>query len=47
MKSPHDWACPESIGSGPFKFVYWRKGEEIRLDRFDEYHHKATWMPSY
>ncbi len=31
LKSPLDWDNPEGIGSGPFKFVKWRKGESVTL----------------
>ncbi len=34
VKSVEDWKNPNPIGSGPFKFVHWRKGEEVRLERF-------------
>ncbi len=26
------------VGTGPFKFVEWRRGDSLLLDRFDEYH---------
>lgn len=26
------------VGTGPFKFVEWKKGDKIVLERFDEYH---------
>ncbi|MEW6398760.1 MAG: ABC transporter substrate-binding protein, partial [Bacillota bacterium] len=41
IAKPADWANPHPIGSGPLKFRYWRRGEEIRLDTFKEYHTPA------
>jgi peptide/nickel transport system substrate-binding protein len=37
VKRPHDWANPNPIGSGAFKLVYWRRGEEFKLTRNDDY----------
>lgn len=34
---PSDWANPRPIGSGPYKFEHWRRGEETRLSRFDQH----------
>lgn len=34
LKNPDDWQNTHPIGSGPFKFIHWRKGEEVKLDRF-------------
>lgn len=31
QKNPLDWENAQCIGSGPFRFVYWRKGHEIAL----------------
>jgi len=33
LKSPDEWADPSLIGSGPFKFVHWKKGEEVKLEK--------------
>lgn len=41
LESPTRWNNPHPIGSGPFTFGYWRRGEEIRLNRFDDYHTPA------
>lgn len=30
-----DWPNSQPIGSGPFKFEYWRRGEELKLTRND------------
>lgn len=37
VKRPHDWPNLNPIGSGPFKLVYWRRGEEFKLIRNDDY----------
>jgi peptide/nickel transport system substrate-binding protein len=37
VKRPHDWPNPNPIGSGAFKFVYWRRGEEFKLVRNNDY----------
>lgn len=37
LKHPQDWANPQPIGSGPFKFELWRRGEETRLARFENH----------
>ena len=37
LKSPEEWENPHPIGNGPFKFVHWRRGEELVCDRFDDY----------
>ena len=29
LASPHDWPCNNPVGSGPFKFNYWRRGRGI------------------
>ncbi len=34
-----DWNNPEAIGSGPFKFDYWRRDEEMRLEAFQDHFH--------
>ncbi len=31
------WENPTPIGSGPFKFEYWNRGEEVKFVRFDGY----------
>ena len=36
IESGHDFN-KEPIGSGPYKFVAWNKGESIELEAFDEY----------
>jgi peptide/nickel transport system substrate-binding protein len=37
LKSPEDWTDWKNvtIGSGPFKFEYWRTGEELKLARHE------------
>lgn len=42
VDDPLNWNNPHPIGSGPFKFTYWRRGEEIRLDRHAAYHTPAN-----
>jgi len=37
VKRPQDWPNSQPIGSGPYKFVYWRSGEEFKLVRNDEH----------
>lgn len=37
LQHPADWQNARPIGSGPFKFELWRRGEEVRLQRFDEH----------
>jgi peptide/nickel transport system substrate-binding protein len=37
LQHPSDWQNPRPIGSGPFRFELWRRGEETRLLRFDEH----------
>ena len=39
LKTPLDWDNPEFIGSGPFKFVKWRKGEEVTIEANKEHWH--------
>jgi len=34
VDAPAKWANPTPIGSGPFQFVHWRRGEELMLRRF-------------
>ncbi len=36
IESGHDFN-KEPIGSGPYKFVEWKKGESVTLERFDDY----------
>lgn len=36
-ETPVDWENPEPVGSGPFRFVEWRRDEEMRLEAFDEH----------
>ncbi|MEM9250143.1 MAG: ABC transporter substrate-binding protein [Pseudomonadota bacterium] len=31
------------VGTGPFKFVEWKKGEQIEMERFDDY----NWAPEF
>jgi len=38
LENPHEWPNLNPVGSGPFKFNYWRRGEETRLDAFQNYH---------
>lgn len=41
--SDDDWGVSEVVGSGPFVFEEWRRGEEIRFSRFDDY----DWGPEF
>lgn len=41
VENPTQWNNPNPIGSGPFTFGYWRRGEELRLNRFDGYYAPA------
>ena len=34
-----EWPNSDPVGSGPFQFEEWRKGEELRLSRFDDHFH--------
>lgn len=38
IDNPHETTVTEPLGSGPFKFTYWRRGEEVRLDTNKDYH---------
>jgi len=38
LKSPDEWADPSLIGSGPFKFGHWKKGEEVKLEKFAKHY---------
>jgi len=38
VESPEDWPNPHPIGSGPLKFVHWRKGEEVKLEKFADFY---------
>lgn len=38
IEDPHQTSVTEPVGSGPFKFKYWRRGEELRVDKFENYH---------
>jgi peptide/nickel transport system substrate-binding protein len=33
LSNPNEWQNPDYTGSGPFKFVHYRPGEEIKLER--------------
>jgi len=35
------------VGSGPWRFVEWRQGESITLNRNDEYYEKVPYLDSY
>jgi len=37
IKSPHEYPNLKPIGSGPFKLVYWRRGEEFKCVRNEDY----------
>jgi peptide/nickel transport system substrate-binding protein len=37
-----DWPNSQPIGSGPFKFEYWRRGEELKLTRNDAHFRKPN-----
>ena len=38
LERPHDYLNLNPIGSGPYKFVYWRRGEEFKLVRNEGYY---------
>jgi peptide/nickel transport system substrate-binding protein len=38
LERPHDYPNPHPIGSGPYKFVHWRRGEEFKLVRNEDYY---------
>lgn len=42
VEAPTKWANATPIGSGPFKFAYWRRGEEIRLDAVKTHYAKPS-----
>ena len=42
VENPTQWNNPNPIGSGPFSFGYWRRGEELRLNRFAGYYAPAN-----
>ena len=33
----HEWFNRNPVGSGPFKLVEWKKGEQVVLERFEDY----------
>jgi peptide/nickel transport system substrate-binding protein len=37
IENPTEYRNEPLIGSGPFKFDYWRKGQEIKMSRFSEH----------
>lgn len=37
IKDPNFYENPKPIGSGPFKWGYWKKGEIVKLDAFREH----------
>ena len=39
IKDPNFYENPHPIGSGPFKWGYWKKGEMVKLDAFREHFH--------
>lgn len=41
LASPLDWSCPNPVGSGPFKWGYWRTGQEVYLEANTDYY----WPP--
>lgn len=42
LSKVEDWPNAQPIGSGPFKFEYWRRGEELKLVRNDAHFHKPS-----
>ncbi len=42
LDHPEQWDNPTAIGSGPFAFNYWRRGEELRMDTFEDYFEPAS-----
>ena len=42
IEKPHETTVTAPIGSGPFKFNYWRRGEELRVDAYKNYHNPAN-----
>jgi peptide/nickel transport system substrate-binding protein len=54
LVNPTDWQNPDYTGSGPFKFVHYRPGEEMKLDRNDDHFMKPkakslvyVWVATY
>jgi peptide/nickel transport system substrate-binding protein len=41
LKSPDEWKDASMIGSGPFRFIHWKKGEEVKLQRFEKFYDPA------
>jgi peptide/nickel transport system substrate-binding protein len=41
VETATDWPNPNPVGSGPFQFDFWRKQEEVGLERFDEHFNAA------
>jgi len=41
LASPFEWECPDPVGSGPFKWGYWRPDEEVYLEAFEDYYWPA------
>ncbi len=39
IKDPNFYENPHPIGSGPFKWGYWKKGEMVKFDAFREHFH--------
>jgi peptide/nickel transport system substrate-binding protein len=37
MEKPTEYENVPAIGSGPFKFEHWRKGQELKMSRFDDH----------
>lgn len=44
MRNP-DYSVDKPVGSGPFQVVEWVKGQEIKLERFDDYFKGAAKAP--
>ena len=41
LKSPDEWKDASMVGSGPFRFVHWKKGEEVKLQKFEKFYAPA------
>jgi peptide/nickel transport system substrate-binding protein len=41
VKDPKTWPNDHPIGSGPYKFVHWKRGSELMLKRFEDHFQPA------
>ncbi|MBG9981051.1 hypothetical protein HYQ41_08535 [Facklamia sp. DSM 111019] len=40
MPAGYEEQASQPIGAGPFKFVEWKQGEKLVMERYDEYHNQ-------